>query len=81
MRELLPLTPAPATPQVCSGRGTSVIANNTVWTPTGNVTECGSSLAAWQAQGGDPGTTAAPYPSTATILDYAQLVLGVSVPM
>ena len=41
----------------CSGDGKTVVGNNPVYTPTGKVTECGTSLAAWQAQGNDPGTT------------------------
>ncbi len=47
---------------ICSGQGMTMIANNTLYTPTGAVQECGVSLAQWQAQGGDPGTTAAAYP-------------------
>ena len=46
---------------VCSGAGKSVLGNNTVFSPTGNITECGASLAAWQAAGNDAGTTAAAY--------------------
>lgn len=50
--------------------------DNRVYTPTGSVTECGMSLAAWQAAGNDPGTTAAPYPSDATLIAYARAALG-----
>jgi hypothetical protein len=42
----------------CTGDDKSVMANNTVYSPTGNVTECGMPLAQWQAQGNDQGTTA-----------------------
>jgi hypothetical protein len=63
---------------VCSGTGKSVIGNNTVYTPTGNVSECGQALTAWQAAGNDLGTTTAPYPPTSTLLGIAQELLGVT---
>ena len=54
----------------------TVVYNNTIYTPTGAVTECGMSLAAWQARGNDPGTTAHPYPSDDVILSAARAALG-----
>ena len=62
--------------QVCSGAGITHVFNNTVFSPTGRITECGTSLAAWQAKGGDPGTTAAPYPADGLILGIARNLLG-----
>ena len=46
---------------ICKQPGMSIMGNNTVFTPTGNVTECGTSLAHWQAAGNDQGTTAHAY--------------------
>lgn len=43
---------------ICSGQGKTILGNNTVYTPTGTVTECGQTLTQWQANGGDPGTVA-----------------------
>ncbi len=61
--------------QDCSPGGTTV-GGNTVWTPTGSVTECGKSLAAYQATGGDPGTTAAAYPADSVVLGIAKQLMG-----
>jgi hypothetical protein len=62
----------------CSGDGKTVVGNNTIYTPTGRVTECGTSLAQWQAQGNDPGTTNHSYAdlTDAMLLGYARNVLG-----
>ena len=62
----------------CSGDGKTVVGNNTIYTPTGRVTECGTTLAAWQAQGNDPGTTNHSYAdlTDAVLLGYARNVLG-----
>ncbi len=49
---------------------------NTIWSPTGAITECGMSLAAYQATGGDPGTTAAAYPDDAVVLGIAKTLMG-----
>jgi len=54
----------------------TVVFDNSIYTPTGLVTECGKSLADWQAQGGDPGTTAATIPDDATLLALAKAALG-----
>jgi hypothetical protein len=45
-----------------------VLYNNTVYSPTGHVTECGEPLAKWQARGFDKGTTANTYPSVEALL-------------
>jgi len=54
----------------------TIVHDNHIYTPTGRVTECGMDLAAWQAQGGDPGTTAAVTPDDATLLALARAALG-----
>lgn len=54
----------------------TIVHNNSIYTPTGAVTECGVSLAAFQAQGGDPGTTAAVTPADDVILALARAALG-----
>ena len=46
---------------ICSGRGKTVYANNTVYSPNGAVQECGEPLKSWQAKGNDPGTVNMPY--------------------
>jgi len=62
--------------QTCSGAGQTIVGGNTIWSPTGNIQECGMSLAQWQAKGNDAGTTAAAYPSDATVLSIARNMLG-----
>lgn len=47
----------------------TVIGSNEVYTPTGNVSQCGVPLAQWQAQGHDVGTTVAPA-STADVSTF-----------
>lgn len=54
----------------------TVVYNNSIYTPTARVTECGMSLSQWQALGNDPGTKAATYPSDAVLLGFARTVLG-----
>lgn len=49
---------------ICTGGGKSIMGNNRVFSPGGNITECGMPLSAWQAAGNDQGTTAAAYPPT-----------------
>jgi hypothetical protein len=62
--------------QTCSGPGMTIVSNNTVYSPTGAINECGTSLAAWQAAGNDPGTRGLPYPEDETILGVARNLLG-----
>lgn len=59
-----------------SNADATVVHDNSIFTPTGKVTECGMALAAWQAKGGDPGTTAAVTPDDATLLALARSALG-----
>ena len=47
----------------CSGNGMTVVYDNKIYSPTGNITECDHSLSDWQALGNDPGTTAAKLPN------------------
>jgi hypothetical protein len=62
--------------QTCSGAGKTVVYGNTIWTPTGAVTECGTSLANWQSQGNDVGTVGAPYPTDDVVLGVARKILS-----
>ena len=62
--------------QTCSGAGKTIVYNNTIWSPKAAITECGTSLANWQAQGNDVGTTASTYPPDATVLAIARSLLG-----
>ncbi len=65
--------------QACMGQtGQTIVFNNTVWSPTGAITECGMSLAQYQAKGGDPGTTGSPYPADSVVLSLARSILGVN---
>jgi hypothetical protein len=57
---------------ICSGEGVTILANNTVRSPTGNITECGMSLAKWQSGGNDPGTVAGPYDAAETVISLAR---------
>ena len=62
--------------QACKPPGMTVVGNNTIWTPTGRVTECGMSLAQWQAGGGDKGTTASVHPADSVVMQVARTILG-----
>lgn len=52
------------------------VGNNSYFSSDGTITECGKSLAAWQALGNDKGSTVAMTPSDAAILAQAKLKLG-----
>eukprot|EP01116_Phalansterium_solitarium_P023012 TRINITY_DN785_c0_g1_i1.p1 TRINITY_DN785_c0_g1~~TRINITY_DN785_c0_g1_i1.p1 ORF type:complete len:881 (-),score=338.00 TRINITY_DN785_c0_g1_i1:265-2871(-) len=61
----------------CSDPGMTVVYNNTVYSPTGAITECGMSLKQWQAKGNDPGTVAiAGYPTDEQLIAWSRAVLG-----
>ena len=62
--------------QTCSGAGLTYVANNTIYSPTGAIKECGTTLAQWQAAGNDPGSVAKPYPDDSVILAAARSILG-----
>ena len=59
----------------CDGDGKTILSNNQYYTPTGEVTECGVSLAEWQAKGEDPGSTVADVPDDMTIIRWAKDLL------
>ena len=61
--------------QTCSGAGKTIVGGNTIWSPTGAITECGTSLTNWQAQGNDVGTVGLPYPADAVILAQVKKTL------
>jgi hypothetical protein len=74
-----PLNPTPhraPTTQTQQGPNATTVFGNTVWSPTGAVTECGMSLAAYQAKGGDVGTTAGAYPDDSVVLAIAKSLMG-----
>lgn len=62
--------------QTCAGDGKTAVSGNTIWSPTGSITECGLPLAQWQAAGNDAGTVASHYPHDDTVLGIARQMLG-----
>ncbi len=63
---------------ICEGEGMSRWGANTIYSPTSNITECGGSVAAWQAKGGDVGTRVmGRLPTDAELLAAARRALGV----
>ena len=61
----------------CSGPGKTVVHDNAIYTPTGNVTECGMSLADWEKQGNDPGSHASVFPGDAVLLEAIKVLLSI----
>lgn len=61
--------------QTCSGGAKTAVHGNTIWSPTGKITECGKSLADWQAEGNDVGTVASAYPPDAAVLAVVRATL------
>jgi len=61
--------------QTCSGDGMTLVGGNTIWSPTGAIKECGSTLADWQAKGNDVGTTASAYPADSVVLAQVKATL------
>lgn len=61
----------------CSGDGMTVVRDNRIYTPKGNVTECGKSLSDWQAMGNDPGTTADTTPDDDTLVSMIKTLLNI----
>ena len=55
----------------------TVVHDNHIYTPNGNVTECGMSLAEWQAKGNDPGTTASKWPEDSELIEMIQQLLDI----
>lgn len=62
----------------CAAPGKTDMSNNAYYTPSGDVSECGSSLSDWQAKDStnDPNSTVAKTPSDETIIGWARDVLG-----
>ena len=58
------------------GPNATIIFNNTVWSPTGAITECGMPLSTYQSKGGDVGSKALPYPDDAVVLGLARALMG-----
>ena len=54
-----------------------VVHDNNIYNPTGNVTECGKSLAKWQAMGNDPGSTANKWPDDDALVEMIRQLLNV----
>ena len=68
------------TGQQCAGdatHGATIVYNNTIYSPTGAITECGMPLAEWQELGNDAGTTAQAWPQDQVVLGAARQLLGV----
>jgi hypothetical protein len=60
------------------GRGAPVVRGNTIWSPTGNITEGGKPLAEFQKDDpihNDPGSVASAYPEDKVVLDVARKIL------
>ena len=55
---------------------TLVLYNNTVYSPTGKVTECGMPLDKWVSLGHDKGSTAHPYPEDSVLLEIMRQTLN-----
>ena len=64
--------------QTCNDPNGTVVYGNTIWSPTGAITECGKTLAEYQATGGDPGTTASAYPDDSVVLAAAKALLSIN---
>ena len=66
--------------QSCNGPGRTIVGGNTIWSPSGAITECGMSLAQWQAKdpSNDPGTVAVPYPTDDFVLAQVRKTLMLS---
>ncbi len=68
--------------QACTGSATvgkTIVGENTIYSPTGAITECGTTLTKWQSAGNDPGTTAAPWPADSVIIALAKSILNLGV--
>mmetsp|Transcript_50416 Transcript_50416/g.74769 ORF Transcript_50416/g.74769 Transcript_50416/m.74769 type:complete len:882 (+) Transcript_50416:102-2747(+) len=60
----------------CAGAGKTVVHDNEYFTSDGDIQECGMSLADWQIQGGDNGSTVHLFPTDDSIIQWAQHLLG-----
>jgi len=62
----------------CNAPGKTVMGNNSYYTASGDVQECGSDLAAWQQKGNEVGSSVGKTPSDATIIAWAKAKLGIN---
>lgn len=62
--------------QCAISQGLTIVYNNTVFSPTGRLTECGFPLRVWQKSGHDHDTLGLAYPSDEVILTIARSMLG-----
>ena len=61
---------------MCGGDGSPpIIYNNTIFSPTGNVTVCGYPLAVWQKMGHETGSSAHPFPNDNDLLGIMAQIL------
>lgn len=56
----------------CKSPGKTIMANNSYYTSDGTISECGTSLEKWQAQGNEKGSTVSKFPTDATIFGWAK---------
>eukprot|EP00005_Dracoamoeba_jomungandri_P000463 CAMPEP_0174252392 /NCGR_PEP_ID=MMETSP0439-20130205/1880_1 /TAXON_ID=0 /ORGANISM="Stereomyxa ramosa, Strain Chinc5" /LENGTH=754 /DNA_ID=CAMNT_0015332915 /DNA_START=107 /DNA_END=2368 /DNA_ORIENTATION=+ len=61
--------------QTCSGPSKTIVHDNKIFSPKAEITECGSSLADWQAKGNDPRTTSSTWPSDDQMLKWIKNLL------
>jgi hypothetical protein len=64
--------------ETCSGAGKTTMGNNTYYTSSGAVRECGKDLQEVQKSGIDLGSAAEKHPSDATIIAWASELLGIN---
>lgn len=59
----------------CTGTGATQVHDNSYYTPTGAMTECSKSLADWQSDGHDQGSSVAKTPADADIITWGKAKL------
>ena len=62
----------------CHTPGKTVMGNNSYYTSSGDVKECGTDLAGWQKAGNEPGSSVGKTPSDAQIIAWATAKLGIN---
>lgn len=67
---------------ICNSSSATVLGNNTIYTPSGVITDCGVPLAQWQAMGNDLGTVSLPLSAADPVafIDLARRILSGGVP-
>ena len=61
----------------CEAPGKTVMGNNSYYTSTGEISECGGTLEQWMAKGNEVGSSVAKTPKDATIIGWAAEKLGI----